>query len=154
MKILCATDFSEAGQAAEEMAITLTRALGGELVYVHVNVETPPLYGEAVFAAAEVERVYESERRWAEAELARHVAAVAQRGIKARSVLRTGVAVEQILAAAEEERADMLVMGTHGRTGLDRLLMGSVAERVVRTATCPVLTVRPRPSEEKRAAAA
>jgi len=152
MRIMCATDFSDAGQVAEDMALTLARALGAELVYLHVNVESPALYGEAVFAAAELERVYESERQWATQTLQQRVAAAQQRGLRARFELKSGAAFEQIVAAAEAERPDILVMGTHGRSGLDRLLMGSVAERVVRMAPCPVLTVRPHPKEEARAA--
>jgi nucleotide-binding universal stress UspA family protein len=142
MKILCATDFSEEGQAAEARALELARALGAELVYVHVNVETP-LYGEAAFAMADVERVYEAQRRWAEDTLRARAAAAEKAGVRPRAVLRVGVPFEQIVAAAGEEAADMIVIGTHGRSGINRLLMGSVAERVVRLAPCPVLTVRP-----------
>jgi nucleotide-binding universal stress UspA family protein len=58
--------------------------------------------------------------------------------------LRQGGAVDEILAHAKEAGADLIVMGTHGRTGLSHLLMGSVAERVLRTAHCPVLTVKAR----------
>ena len=143
MKILCATDFSEAGQAAEQQALELAGALGAELVYVHVSAETM-LYGEAAFAVADVQRVYDAQRRWAEDTLAARVTGAAQQGVAARSVLRVGVPFEQIVETAGAENADMLVMGTHGRTGLARLLMGSVAERVGRMGPCPVLTVRPR----------
>lgn len=142
MRIMCATDFSEAGQAAEEQAVRLVRALDAELIYLHVNVETP-LYGEAAFSMADVQRVYDAQRRWAEETLGARIAALEASGLKARAVLRIGVPHEQIVAAAEEESPDILVMGTHGRSGLNRLLMGSVAERVVRMARCPVLTVRP-----------
>jgi nucleotide-binding universal stress UspA family protein len=55
----------------------------------------------------------------------------------------TGYAAEEILGVAEGEDADMIVMGTHGRKGIDRILFGSVAEKVVKGAKCPVLTVRP-----------
>ncbi|MBI2206617.1 MAG: universal stress protein [Candidatus Rokubacteria bacterium] len=146
MKILCATDFSEAGQAAEQQALELAGALGAELVYVHVSAEAM-LYRGVAFAVTDAQRVYDAQRRWAEDTLAARVAAAGQRGVPARSVLRVGVPFDQIVDAARDERADMLVLGTHGRTGLDRLLMGSVAERVVRLAPCPVLTVRPRITE-------
>ena len=142
MKIICATDFSEEGQAAEAKALELVRALDAELILVHVNVETP-LYGEAPFAMTDVERIYEAQRRWADDTLRARAAAAEKTGVPARAVLRVGVPFEQIVAAAAEERADMIVIGTHGRSGIDRLLLGSVAERVVRTAPCPVLTVRP-----------
>ena len=142
MKILCATDFSDAGQAAEAHAVSLARALGAELVYLHVNHETP-LYGAGPLGTADVERVYEAQRRWASDTLAARVAAAQARGLRGRSVLRSGSPHAEIVAACASEGADMIVIGTHGRSGLDRLLMGSVAERVVRTAPCPVLTVRP-----------
>jgi nucleotide-binding universal stress UspA family protein len=58
-------------------------------------------------------------------------------------VLRAGTPHEQIVGAAQDEKADVIVIGTHGRTGVNRMLLGSVAERVVRLAPCPVLTVRP-----------
>ncbi|MEK7715145.1 MAG: universal stress protein, partial [candidate division NC10 bacterium] len=63
-------------------------------------------------------------------------------GIPVRWALEVGVPFEEIVKAAEKEGADMIVMGTHGRSGLNRLLLGSVAERVIRLAPCPVLTVR------------
>lgn len=143
MKIVCATDFSEPGQAAEEQAVALAQALGAELVYVHVSVETL-LYGESALSMTDIQRVYDAQRRWAEETLAARVTAATQRGITARWLLRVGAPFEQIVAAAGDEKADMLAIGTHGRSGLNRLLMGSVAERVVRVAPCPVLTVRPR----------
>jgi len=62
-------------------------------------------------------------------------------GLEVHSVLRQGSAWSEINAAAKEEKADLVVMGTHGRHGLARALLGSVAEKVVRTAPCPVLTV-------------
>jgi nucleotide-binding universal stress UspA family protein len=63
-----------------------------------------------------------------------------------RATLREGTPVEEILNAAQEAPADLIVIGTHGRTGLPHVLLGSVAERVVRGASCPVLTMRPRTS--------
>ena len=144
MKILCATDFSEPGQAAETEALALARGLGAELIYVHVAVEAM-LYGEAPVAMGDVTRVYEAQRRWAEDTLRTRAAGAEARGVTSRWVLRVGVPFEQIVAAAADEKVDMIVIGTHGRSGLNRLLLGSVAERVVRVAPCPVLTVRPKP---------
>ena len=142
MKILCATDFSEPGQAAEVEALKLAQTLHGELIYLHVAAH-PMLYGESVFSMAEVQRVYDAQWRWAEETLKARVTAAEAAGITARWVLRAGAPYEQIVGAAQDEKADMIVIGTHGRSGLNRLLLGSVAERVVRLAPCPVLTVRP-----------
>ena len=152
MKILCATDFSDAGLAAETQAAALAHALGAELVYVHVTVEAV-LYGEGPFGTADLQEVYDAQRRWAEDTLAQRVKAAEAKGLRARSVHRVGVAHDEVVAAAQAESADMLVMGTHGRAGLDRFLLGSVAERVVRLAPCPVLTVRPTTPTAARVAA-
>ena len=141
MNVLCATDFSEPGQAAESKALELARALHGDLIYLHVA-SHPTLYGESVFSMAEVQRVYDAQWRWAEETLQARVAAAQAAGITARWVLRAGAPYEQIVGAAQDEKADMVVIGTHGRSGLNRWLLGSVAERVVRLAPCPVLTVR------------
>jgi nucleotide-binding universal stress UspA family protein len=81
-----------------------------------------------------------SEEAWS---LARGVAAMSRgEGLSARAALRTGVAYAEIVATATDERADLIVIGTHGRGTFERALLGSVADRVVRLAPCPVLTVR------------
>jgi nucleotide-binding universal stress UspA family protein len=89
-----------------------------------------------------VERIYEEQRRWIEDELERRARAVRGEGLLARALLRTGPAASTIAETASQEDVDLLVVGTHGRSGLDRLIVGSVAERVVRLATCPVLVVK------------
>lgn len=141
--ILHPTDFSETAQAAEGQALALARALGVELVILHVAVEGM-LFGETAFGRAQLERIYEAQRDWARRALEARVSAARAEGVAARGVLRTGVPAETIVHAAESEPAAMIVMGTHGRGGLERLLLGSVADRVLRTARCPVLTVRAR----------
>lgn len=142
MTIVCATDFSETADAAEARAIELARSLGADVVLVHVAVEAP-LYGEGPFTMHDVTAVFETQRRWAEKTLAEHVAAAAEHGVAARAIVKVGVPVDEIRKIAADEHADMIVIGTHGRSGLGRLLLGSVAERVVRMAPCPVLTVGP-----------
>jgi nucleotide-binding universal stress UspA family protein len=140
--LVVATDFSDAAGAAEAEARRLARRLGAELLFLHVATEAP-LFGEGPFGMADVRAVYEGQRKWAAAELEARAAAARDAGVPARVLLRAGVPFEEIVRAAAEEKAEIVVIGTHGRTGLDRLLLGSVAERVVRTAPCPVLTVRP-----------
>jgi nucleotide-binding universal stress UspA family protein len=142
MTIICATDFSESAEPAEAQALRLARALGADLVYVHVTVETA-LYGEGPFSMSEVQRVYDAQREWATETLAARVTAAKERGVPARMVVKAGVPHAEIVKTAQDEAAEMIVVGTHGRSGLERLLLGSVAERVVRLAPCPVLTVRP-----------
>jgi nucleotide-binding universal stress UspA family protein len=148
-RLLCATDFSEPAVAAERQAVRLARALGAELVLVHVASEAP-LWRESVYTP-DVRAVFEGQRRWAADTLTARIQALAADGMTARSVVKVGVAWEEIVRLAAEEHADMIVMGTQGRTGLDRLLLGSVAERVIRRAPCPVLTVRPDTPDEESA---
>jgi nucleotide-binding universal stress UspA family protein len=140
-RLLCPTDFSDAAASAERQAATLARALGAELVLLHVASENP-LWRETV-GSTQVRAVFEAQRKWAADTLAARITALAAEGVSARSLVKVGVAWEEIVRAASDEHADLIVIGTHGRTGLDRLLLGSVAERVVRRAPCPVLSVRP-----------
>ena len=141
MKILHPTDFSECAAQAEAMAVDLARKLDGELVLFQVLVETP-LYAEGPLNMGAVQRVYDAQRKWSEETLEARAGDLRQRGIKASWRLEAGVPFEEIVKVADDERADMIVMGTHGRSGLNRVLLGSVAERVIRLAPCPVLTVR------------
>ena len=70
-------------------------------------------------------------------------------GVDARGVVVVGYAAEEILAVAEKEQVDLIVMGTRGRKGIDLILFGSVAEKVVKNAACPVVTIRPTDGEEE-----
>jgi len=87
-------------------------------------------------------KVREGARRWAESALEERVSEARAEGLSARAAVRTGVPYEEIVALARDERADLVVIGTHGRGGINRALLGSVADRVARLAPCPVLTVR------------
>lgn len=149
MKIVHPTDFSDCAALAQATAVDLVGKLGGEIVLLQVLVETP-LYGESVLNMPKVQSVYDAQRKWAEATLEARVGDLRQRGIKASWRAQVGVPFEEIVRVATEERADMIVMGTHGRSGLNRALLGSVAERVIRLAPCPVLTVRQPKSEAGR----
>jgi nucleotide-binding universal stress UspA family protein len=139
-RLVCPTDFSERAAPAERQAVGLAKALGAELVLVHVGTEAP-LWREGLYTPS-VRAVFEAQHKWAANTLAERVAALAADGVAARAVVRVGVPWDEIVRLAAEEHAEMIVMGTQGRTGLDRLLLGSVAERVIRRAPCPVLTVR------------
>ena len=141
MKILHPTDFSDCAAEAQEEASRLARVLGAELVLLHVSVEAP-LYAEGLIGVKDVRKVYEAQRKWAEETLDARAAALRDTGVTSRALVRVGVPAEEIVKAAAEEGVDMIVMGTHGRGGLSRFFLGSVADRVIRTARCPVLTVR------------
>lgn len=129
-RILAATDFSLYSIAALEYAEDLARHFAAELVVMHAE--------EAPLAGAELTDVTHAA---AERELSRTVAQLRADGVAARGRLCPGAAPDEIVRAAAGERASLIVVGTHGRTGLAHVLMGSVAERVVRDAPCPVLTV-------------
>jgi nucleotide-binding universal stress UspA family protein len=139
--ILVPTDFSSGSEQAWSTARRLAAALGAELVLVHVFVEAP-LYFERPFTGDRVREVYAEARQWVQQQLERWAADTRGAGLKVRTALRTGVPHREIVALALDERADLVVLGTHGRGGIDRALLGSVADRVIRTAPCPVLSVR------------
>jgi nucleotide-binding universal stress UspA family protein len=139
-RILCPTDFSERAAGAERQAVGLAKALGAELVLAHVGTDAT-LWREGLYTP-EVRAVVEGQRKWAADTLTARAAALTAEGVTARAVVKVGLAWKEIVRLAVEEHADMIVMGTQGRTGLERLLLGSVAERVIRGAPCPVLTVR------------
>jgi nucleotide-binding universal stress UspA family protein len=140
-RILHPTDFSASSEQALAHARSLARALGAELVLLHVEVEAP-LSRERLIDSDEVRRVVEAEHAWARRTLDRLAEACRAAGLPARALIATGAPHETIVATAESEAADLIVIGTHGRGGFTRWFMGSVADRVLRTARCPVLAVR------------
>ena len=135
-KILFATDFSAPSQAALEYASSLARDTGATLVIVHVE-ELLVQYGSG-------DQVYYSPPQCPNPELKRMLEKVVPsvKDVKYEHRLVMGVAADEILRISEEEGVDLIVLGTHGRTGLARVLMGSVAEDVMRRSTCPVLTLK------------
>ncbi|HEY8368052.1 MAG TPA: universal stress protein [Thermodesulfobacteriota bacterium] len=137
--VLHATDFSSGADAARREAIRMARLLGADLLIVHVVEDI--VVGPEV-PVADLDRVYEAQIAWAERELAARAAEARAAGIETRTRVLRGSTPDAIVRAAEAEGASLVVVGTHGRGGVRRLLLGSVAERIVRTSPCPVLTVR------------
>lgn len=134
-KVLFPTDFSTHSDAALEHAASLAREDGGKLLILHV--EEPP----AVYGAGEMYYgIPEPDTDQLERMLHAIVPAESQVAYEHRLVI--GDPATEIVRVAQEEGVDMIVMSTHGRTGLRRLLMGSVAEAVVRRAPCAVLTLK------------
>jgi nucleotide-binding universal stress UspA family protein len=123
------------------MARQLAAAHGAELVIVHV-VSDAALWSEGLMSSTDVEKVLESTRERAALEVERLAGEARAAGLRARGAVRTGSAWREVVDLATDERADLLVVGTHGRGGVQRTLLGSVADRMVRLAPCPVLTVR------------
>jgi nucleotide-binding universal stress UspA family protein len=141
--ILYPSDFSETSAQAFANACDLARDHGARLVVLHVLEPMPPLIAAGVLLPTEAGSTRSAARD--------RLVAVRPDGrdIPCERLLRDGPAAETIVAVAHEIAADLIVMGTHGRTGLSRLLLSSVAESVLREAACPVLFVkvqRPRPT--------
>ncbi len=141
-RILHPTDFSRASGAAFARAMALAKADRAELLVVHVLTPALPMVGDGYVSPKVYEEMEASARAAGKKHLDRLVAKAKRAGVRARGVLLEGVPHERIVRAARAQRADLVVMGTHGRTGLARFFLGSVAERVVAMAGCPVLTVR------------
>lgn len=143
--VLMATDFSECSGIALETAIDLARRYDAALTLVHVFALPVYPYMDLVPMVIDIET---PAREGASEGLQKALAAARTQFPSAKAVLKQAAAAwEQILATARELGADLIVLGTHGRTGVSHALIGSVAERVVRHSHVPVLTVcRPKPA--------
>jgi universal stress protein A len=140
-KILTAIDFSENSECAFDYALTLATQFNAELTIIHVINEPVDLRGFYVphisFEQLEKE-IEESAVKMMETFCNTKLGTFSNY----KTSIMTGIPSDEITAAATRIDASLIVLGTHGRTGLDRILFGSTAERVVRSASCPVLTVR------------
>jgi nucleotide-binding universal stress UspA family protein len=141
-RLLCATDLSPASGPAVEFAQRLAAVTRAELLLLNV-VPPMPVPLEGGFDPGTYERLLEEQQAYARTGLEQLAERARQRGLGVTMHLEEGLPAPRILEAAERERADLVVVGTHGRTGLNRLLVGSVAEHVVQVSTRPVITVRP-----------
>jgi universal stress protein A len=139
--ILCAVDFSEPSRAAMTQAEDLAKALEAELVLTHI---VAPAFYPVAFGAAPMgpDNVEERAKEAAEEALQAAVTEITGRGVRCSSLVGSGSPAERLVSMVGENDIDLVVMATHGFTGLKHALMGSVAERVVRTCPCPVLTVK------------
>lgn len=140
-RILCPVDFSETARAAMETAVELAARFDAELLLIHAY--PIPGYtfpdGSAVASARMLQELAD--------EAARHLDEWRELAVKAGAAkvavdTAVGDPAGEIVRIAADRKVDLVVMGTHGRTGIEHALMGSIAERVVRRAKCPVLTVR------------
>jgi nucleotide-binding universal stress UspA family protein len=139
----CGLDFSEDSRLAMQEAAELTRRLDGQLELLHVHPLPPPTVAiEALPASANLLETVLRELRDTMAPWEEEAARIAGRPV--RSTVTPGSPADEIVRFARERTTDVVVLGTHGRAGLARLLLGSVAERVVREAPCAVLVIRRR----------
>ena len=140
-RILVATDFSPASTPALERSVKLAKQDGALLFIAHAYQE--PALVELSHAPARAYKEWDQKLRdGVERKLRPLVEYARKEGVEARPLLLDGFADEAIIKAAKQQRADLIVLGTHGRRGAARLFLGSVAARVISTAPCPVMTVR------------
>lgn len=146
-KIVLTTDLSPNSDAAEPYAVDLARKYGGTIHMLHVVVET--VYyanapgGEPMVLAAPAEWLNKAREEHINLLKSKAEALGASSGVPVVDVLRYGHAANEIVAYIKDEKPDLVVIATHGRTGISHLIFGSVAERVVRLSTSPVLCVHP-----------
>ncbi len=141
-KILVPIDFSEYSKDALTYANTLAEQFDSKLILVYVvePIVYPSDLGFGQVAMPNIEPEFTARGKTGLAQLIKdHVKA----GLTARAVVRTGRAFLEILATAKEEHVDLIVIATHGHAGVEHLIFGSTAEKVVKRARCPVLMVRP-----------
>jgi nucleotide-binding universal stress UspA family protein len=141
-RVLHPTDFTKASAPAFKRAVAEAKARRGELLLVHVMAPIAPIAGDGYGAPAIYEQLSVSARRSAQTHLDRLLAKTRAAHVRARGLLLEGIAHEGIVRVARARHVGLIVMGTHGRTGVARFFLGSVAARVAATAPCPVLTVR------------
>ena len=140
-KILFATDFSEGSKSALPYAVDMAKKYGARLYVVHVIYDVAKTTGWYV-PHISVEEVYKDLEKGARAELDKTFTDEMRGFTDIEHVILKGNPYEELSKFAEANKVDLIVLATHGRTGLDRLLFGSTAEQVVRYAPCPVLSVR------------
>ncbi|HEY1956453.1 MAG TPA: universal stress protein [Polyangiaceae bacterium] len=138
-RILVATDFSDTADAAFDYAVELAKQLGAKITVLHAY--DLPVYGfpsGALVAPVEMAtRIMTAAQQALESSCKQR----ANRGVEITPVVTQGPAWEEVHRVAQEQDADLIVIGTHGRKGLSRALLGSIAEKIIRTATRPVLTI-------------
>ncbi len=153
MRLLVPIDFSDCTNGLVDQATELAARTGGSVTLLHA-IQAPPGLGDAPLDgdARTADELLTGESR---ALLDRFAMRARARGVRATCITRAGAPEEVILAAATECEADMIMMGTHGRRGVQRMLLGSIAEQVIRRAEIPVITVRTqhRPECEARSCA-
>jgi nucleotide-binding universal stress UspA family protein len=146
-KVLCPVDLAAHTHSPAEQAASLAKALGAELVLLHVLGDptfaiSDPMLGPAELTSYGLPALADEYREEMGARLNRLGNRVRALGVPVSTMLVQGTTHEAIVNAADAEHADLIVMSTHGRKGLSHLLLGSVTERVVRTAKVPVMTLR------------
>lgn len=145
-KILCPIDFSKPSLEGLKVAVEIAEQHPAELILVHVVQTVHPVAAPGVPAGYVSEDYYEERTQAARKSFDQIVEERIPQGVAVRTKVVRGHAADEIVREAESEKVDIIVTSTHGWTGWRRFIFGSVAERVMRQASCPVLTI-PRPAE-------
>jgi len=138
-KILFPTDFSDASHNAKRYAISFAKVFGARLYVLTVN----QLINMAFLDPLIIHDLDENRESAVQENLEQLRVEIANQGVEVIAEVRKGSSSLEVISFAQEKEIDLIIMGTHGWSGLDHVLMGSTAEVVVRRAPCPVLTVRP-----------
>ena len=142
-RILYATDYSKASTRALAEAVALAKLNRAELLILHaIEPLSSYIAGDDIGGAELYMKLEDTTKQEAQNSMKKLMEKLGKLKINAKSLLVRGTAYDQIVKAAKSRRANLIVIGTHGRTGLSKLFMGSVAGKVVSMAHCPVLTVR------------
>ena len=141
-RILHPTDFSTASLAAYKRAVDMAKANRAELLLVHVLAPAIPMMADGYLSPKVYEDMEHASRAYGQKHLAALVRKAKQAGVRVKGLLLEGIPHERVAGAARSKKADLLVIGTHGRSGFAKLFLGSVASRILAVAPCPVLTVR------------
>ncbi|MCL5267715.1 MAG: universal stress protein [Bacteroidetes bacterium] len=145
-KILVPQDFSDYSLHALKYAITFAELFKSELIILHI-VEPIVYPADFSFGQVSIPAMEEEIRKHSEEQLSELLSKEVPEGIKATPMIRVGKPFIEIVEVAKAENADLIVISSHGRTGMDHVLFGSTADKVVRKAPCPVLTIRPHEHE-------
>ena len=141
-RIVHPTDFSRASTPAFKRAVEMAKTNRAELLVLHVIVPAVTIMGDGYVSPQVYEDLEAAARGAAQKQIRKLVEKAKQAGARVKGLLLDGVAHERIAQAARARKADLVVIGTHGRTGFAKLFLGSVASRVLAVSPCPVLTVR------------
>jgi nucleotide-binding universal stress UspA family protein len=147
--ILLPTDFSECGNYALSYAASLARTFGASIICVHVIEPMVPTVGySGMTEPLPIADITDQLEDSAERELPKFAESEECVGLEIEELIAHGEAASEIVRVANERNVDLIVVSSHGRTGLGRILFGSTAEAIVRHASCPVLVVKPAKKEE------
>jgi nucleotide-binding universal stress UspA family protein len=138
--IMVPIDFSETSEVLAEYAISFSKNFGAKLYIVHV-VEDFSKYSYISVPHVSMDNIMEEVYKSAEVELDRFCSVKLEGKVKYEYILSHGEAYKEILKLADEKDVDMILIGTHGASGLERVLFGSTAERVIRGAKCPIMMI-------------